>query len=161
VAALCGCAPTQPRTTEYLDVSFRQLIAVDDMNKTFHLIVDKSSQENPKFGSDIQVRIENLSEQEVSFPVDLGIKLFIVRDNGWLEIQNNNKYYSIGPALILKRQQETGHRITTGIRPVLPPDAKDARQQEILRIVAIGELISNGEKTGIPVGAYTDMFVNP
>ena len=83
-----------------------------------------------------------------------------IKNNKWVEIMNSNEYSGNGSILFPKGIQ-LGDRISTGIRPVLGPNIKDEGHQEILRIVIIGELISDGKKTGISAGAYTDVFVNP
>lgn len=159
-AILCSCIPVRPKVSESLETSFRELMLVDDINKSFQIYIDSTDRESMKFGSDIHVVIKNLSNQQIFFPVGYGIRLFIIRDSEWVEILNKNKYYGDGSFLRPKGIQELGDRISTGVRPILPSQIGFEDDQEILRIVMIGELMSDEEKTGIPVGAYTDIFVS-
>jgi len=155
-----GCSNSEPKISRDLQESFKNQVPVNDMNKSFCIWVDSSNYAELKFGSDIYVVIENLSDQQIFFPLGYGTRLFIVRDNKWVEIMNKNEYYGNGSILFPKGIQ-LGYLISTGIRPIIGPNIKYEGNQEILRIVIIGELISDGKKTGISAGAYTDVFVNP
>ena len=155
-----GCSSNKPKISSELQEYFKNQVPVRDLNKNFCIWVDSSNQADINFGSDMNVVIENLSDQQIFFPLGYGTRLFIVRNNKWVEIMNSNEYYGNGSILFQKGIQ-LGDRISTGIRPVLGPNIKDEGHQEILRIVIIGELITDGKKTGISVGAYTDVLVNP
>ena len=157
---ICGCAPAQPQISADLNNSFGKIIAMDDMNKYFQVRVDSSNQENMKFGSDTMITLTNLSDQKILFQVGYGIRMFVARDNNWIEVQNNAVYYGDEVIMQPKTSQMSEKYIVTGIQPIFSPEIKDEGHQEALRIVIIGEL-SNGEKPGIPVGAYTDVFVTP
>lgn len=162
MVTVCSCSPVQPSVSNDLEISFRELISIDDINKSFQIHAESIEQRNLKFESDIQVVLENLSNQQIFFPVGYGIRLFIIRDNAWIEIQNKNEYYGEGSLLRPKGEQELGDRISTGVRPILPPQIEDENHQEVLRIVIIGELIKDDDgRIGVPVGAYTDVFINP
>ncbi len=160
-AIVYGCSSSQPKISETMNISFRELVAIDEMNEYFQISVDSQSQEKLEFGSDIKVVFVNRSDWEIYFPVGYGIRLFIIENDKWVEIDNNDEYYGDGSLLRSVSEQGIGGRLVTWVRPVLPTDLADEGNPEILRIVMVGELLSAGEKTGIPVGAYVDLFLAP
>jgi hypothetical protein len=157
---LCACAPPQPKISESLEFSFREILAIEDVNNYFRIDVDHPEEGNFKSGSDIHVELYNLSDQQISFSINW-VRLFIVNENEWTDIRNNNVCYGEGALLRPKSDQELGARFSTWVRPVLPSQIETEGKPEIVRIVAIGELMSDGDTTGIPVAAYTDVFVSP
>jgi hypothetical protein len=101
------------------------------------------------------------SDQDIYFPVGYGIRLLIINNDKWIEVKNKDIYYGDGSWLQTKRDQMLGARLATGVRPILPPDLLNVGNQVILRIVIIGEIHSNNSNNGLPVGAFTDLFVTP
>lgn len=90
-----------------------------------------------------------------------GLRLFITIGDEWVEIQNTNEYYGEGSLLRPDNEQGAGC-LATWVRPALLSEIiVDEGKRVTLRIVVIGEFLSNGEGTGIPVAAYTDVFIIP
>lgn len=160
VVIMFGCSPAGPNISDSLEVSFQELIVSNNINKSFQIYIDSNDAENLKYGSDIKIAFKNVSGEDVFFEVGYGIKLYIIRDNAWVEIQNKNEYYGEGSILQTKNQQASGGRLVTGVRPVLPPGIAPIAD-EILRIVVIGEILSDGERTGHHAAAYVDLLLNP
>ena len=129
------------------------------MNELFQIYLDSPDEKNIKFGSVIKLLFRNVSGQEVFFPVGYRIKLFVIKNNKWIEIPNTVEYYGEGSLLQTKSEQALGGRIGAWVRPVLPSEIT-TEDQEILRILVVGELLTNGEKTGIPIGAYIDFLIS-
>jgi hypothetical protein len=160
-AIFSGCTSAKPKISTSLETSFQELLPIKDMNKSFQIYVDSSDQDNLKFGNDIKLAFKNITGQDVFFPVGYGIRLFVIRNNEWMEIQNYDDYYGEGSWLQTINQQTSGGRLVTWVSPVLPPEIADGDHQVILRTVIIGELVIDSKKTGIPVGAYTDVYLQP
>jgi hypothetical protein len=162
---ISGCSTNSPNVTRDMQESFQKLVAINEMNKDLRVTTDISDNNNLHIGSVIHLVIENLSDQPILIPEPSGIKLFIINDGEWSEINNNAEYYgnSEGPVLYPHEPSELRYRTSTGVSPVLKPGTKisDKGSKIVLRILIIGEMLMNGEKTGIPVGAYTDVYLTP
>jgi hypothetical protein len=144
--------------TEDMEKKFQNIFPLITMNESFQLKVN--SDENIfKFGSDIPVLFNNKSPYKIFFATDSFIKLFIIRDNKWLEIRNRNKYS--GVLVLSSKGTSLSDFNTTGVRPVLDNNIVSEGKEELLRIVMIGELMENGIRTGNFVGAYVDVYVSP
>ena len=156
---IIGCTSVRPRLSKELESSFQKTISVEDLNESIR--VRPASQERAKYGSNIKIRIQNVSDQPIYFPLDFEMRLFIIRDNEWVEIQDNNQYYGEGTLLHPKGQEESSGTITTWVRPVLPLNFTSGNDKDILRIVIIGEKQNDNMEFGTPVGAYTDIVVYP
>lgn len=156
---LAGCTSVRPNVPKELDISFQKIISIEDMNGSIR--IRQTSLETAKYGSNITVSIENLSNQPIFFPLNFGIRLFIIRDNEWIEIQDKNQYYGEGTLLHSKNHEDYSGKVTTWIRPVLPPELKSDGNHDILRILVIGETQGGGIEQGVLVGAYYDVDVYP
>lgn len=154
-----GCTSFQLSVPNELEISFRKMILIEDMNDSIG--IRKISSENAKYGSDVKVSIENLSSQPIYFPLDFVIRLFIIRDNKWVEIQDKNQYYGEGTMLHPQDQQESIGRVITWVRPVLPMGISSADNQDILRILITGEVQGIGVDNETLVGAYADIIIHP
>lgn len=159
IALLLSCKSSQIEVSENLENSFSKAIGIENLNKFFevHLV---SGEENFRFGSDIRISLYNSSGEKILFSVGYGIKLFVVYENNWLEIENKNKYSGEEVYLPSVSNQDLGARLVTGIRPVLPLNI-DLREKTILRILIQGVLIYDKSNNNIPVGAFVDVYVEP
>jgi hypothetical protein len=157
----CNCRPV-PNVSNALENSFRKVIATDEINNQFRIYLDSPKQDSLKIGSNIEISFRNLTDQEIFFQTGFGIRLFIIRDEKWVEILNNDEYYGKAPLLQgIGSQQAMLGGIPTGVRPALPPNVREAEHQELLRIMAVGELMDKGKKTGTLAGSYIDVLLMP
>ncbi|MFZ5909210.1 MAG: hypothetical protein ACOYYU_04270 [Chloroflexota bacterium] len=158
-----GCTHNQPSISKDLQESFQKLIVIEDMNKSLLVSIDASEQRYIKFDTDIRIIIENLSDKKILIPEPDGIKLLIVRNNEWVEVNDATEYYgnSEGPVLFPSAPLELKSRTTTWIHPYLNPEFDYTKESETLRVVIIGKIISDGEKTGELVSAYADVSIEP
>jgi hypothetical protein len=157
VISICRCKPIL-MVSDAQENSFQKIVAVENLNKYFQIYLDSANPKNLKMGDDIIIAFRNLTNQEVLFSVGFGIRLFIINDNKWVEIINDADYYGKGALLeSSKSQQAILGGFVTSIRPALPLNFVEANPLLKLRIFVIGELMNNGQKTGIPVGAYLDV----
>jgi hypothetical protein len=165
VILISGCSTNSPNVSSDLQEAFQQKMALEEINTKLRVTVDSSDNKNLRFGSVIHVVIENFSDQNILIPEPSGIKMFIINDGEWLEINNNAEYYgnSEGPVLYPYGSNELRYRTSTGVSPVLKPDTviSDPNSNIILRILIMGEQISDSKKTGITTGAYTDVYLTP
>jgi len=163
VLSLYGCMGNQIKISDDLQLSFFRLIPVADLNKSLRVTIIPDGQNENKFGSDIEIHVENLSEQHIFFTGDASLpRVFIIRENKWTEIKNHNDYYGDGWELSPKGERYPNPSLfATWVRPILEPNLENKRQQEIVRILIVGELAHDKQETGIPVGAYVDLLVNP
>ncbi len=59
-----------------------------------------------------------------------------------------------------KSDQALGVRLKTWVRPVLPPEVKPI-EREILHILVVGEILSDGKYTDAQTASYVDVIVVP
>jgi hypothetical protein len=158
--ATSACTQSHPEISDSLVMAFRDLIEIDSLNESFQISADTSNPKKLMYGSDVSIVFKNISGDEVFFPVGYGIRLFIIRDKTWVEIPNKNVYYGDGSWLQTRSDELLGARLGTWVRPVLPPGV-DAAGQDVLRIVVVGEIPSDQNKTGSYTAAYVDVFISP
>ena len=154
---LNGCYSPHPRIPTALEVSFRNLVPIADMNNYFQISVDSN---NSQFGQDITIVIRNLSDHDIYFPVENVIKMFIINSNKWIEVKDKDISYGDELWLRPKSEQMPEGRLVTWVRPILPSDLLNVGNQVILRIVIIGEMSLN-DTENVSVGAFTDVFISP
>ena len=157
---LSGCTNRQPRISTDNDISFKELVEIDDLNFTLTAKLLNPNGKSADFNSDIRILVENTSIEEVFLHADTSqtrIRVFILRENNWLEIQDAYVTYGDGNVLNAKGQMVSEWR--AWVRPVNNLSFGDSREREIVRVLVTGEMMSDGDLTGIPVGAYVDLFV--
>jgi hypothetical protein len=98
---ISGCSTSSPKVPGSLQESFQQLVTTDDMNKSLRVTAEISGKEELHFGSEIHVVIKNTSNQQILVRVPEGIKLFIINDGKWLEINDNNEYFGDSEGAVL------------------------------------------------------------
>ena len=157
--ALTSCMSAKPEISGALDSEFDEFVEIENLNKYFE-VRPTTGQEIYKLGSDIRIFLYNSLDEKILFPVGYGIRLFIVFDNRWLEIDNNNDYSGEAVMLPTVSNQNIGARLVFGVRPVLPLGI-ELYEKVILRILIQGLLISDKAPSDVPVGAFVDVYVEP
>jgi hypothetical protein len=160
---LLGCLPAKPKISQAEDDAFRKQIGMQELNSRFRISTPKDRRADPRFGSDIEVLIENVSNETIGFPIGFGIRMFALMDSHWLEVENADEYYGeSGSLLYPKDRLGMGGQLSTVVRPLLPLQMEDMKEKVVLRIMLLGEAESpNGGTEKTPVGAYTDVYVEP
>ena len=156
-----SCNPANPDVSQDLEDSFRKSVHINNLNVDFLISVELDDGEELENGSDIRVRLENISRHEILFSSALGNELYMIENNSWVQVQNLNKYYGTGSPLILKSEHQIDNKITSGVRPFLPEAINLEGYKAILRILMVGELLEDGARTGTLTGAYADVFIRP
>jgi hypothetical protein len=156
-----ACAARPAHIPVQLDRRFREQIGVADLNESLVLTAEVDTARPPRFGSDVSILLVNLSTEQVLLPDDLGLRLFIVRQDAWIEIANGNEYYAPWPPVILRAPPETESRLSSWVRALLPPTVDATAGPELVRRLVLGESIPDAGETGAPIGAYVDVLVYP
>jgi hypothetical protein len=160
-----SCSSNQPNISNSLQDSFKEMIPINDINTHFHINIINN--EKHKFGSDVNIVIENISDKPIYFSADAQkpfARIFVTRNNKWSEIQNKNLYFALTGgegSILFPSGSDQPNLFTTSVRPALGPNVKDLGSREVVRILVSGELMSDGKKTGILTGAYVDLFMEP
>jgi len=164
VLILDSCSAVQPNVSNDLEKAFEETISITDINS--HLRLKIISNER-KFGANIRILVENIGDTPIYFsenPETPFIKIFILQNDGWVEMENHATYFCItgdDSCVLSPVSVDYPHSFTTWIKPAVKYFEVDNGKQEIVRVFVSGELMVNGEKSGYQVGAYTDMFINP
>lgn len=144
---------------------FEQLTTISKMND--YLGVRILGKELGKYGTEIHILIENRSKKNITMSSDPNlppIKLFTFENDKWIEVENNVTYWSMTDedhTTLFHHGTGHGESFTTMVRPKFDSEIIDEKKQKPLRIFVFGELLSDGEVTGTPVGAYVDLYVEP
>jgi hypothetical protein len=127
------------------------------VNNNLKINIIYEEQTEYKFGSKVDVVIENVSDRKIFLPSDSSVlRAFIADNNTWVEVENDVTY--LGNGSILNPKGTVGTKWITVIRPVFEPSLGD---NMLVRILVAGEFVSNSERTGVPVAAYVDLVMKP
>jgi len=140
------------------------MIPVKDMNQSLRVTILYSNQNNPKFVPGMNVVVENMSASPIYFQDNPSpINLYIAQEGKWKEIKNNATLlsYQGNEGFILSPKNTQANVWTPPVVPDLETTQDTGKGQVDLRILVIGEFMLNGQKTGIPVGAYVDASIVP
>ncbi len=131
------------------------LLPFSDVNNTIHLSVT-SACPNKKLEINQQfcILIENISQESVHFPTDLGTKLYLYMDNEkkWIEVQNKTNYF--GEDIVLYPENEGISIYVNVVHPELPVSTAPVS----VRVIVVGQVEGNKARQ---VGAYLDVIVQP
>jgi hypothetical protein len=109
-----------------------------------------------KTSEPVSLLVRNVSQNQITFDPDLGARIFIYSEKGWIEVGNKMTYendsLTIDPS-------ENWYADKTASTFVLP-DLLDYSVQCNMRIFIIGDLMENG-KASKKVGSYIDLRLNP
>jgi hypothetical protein len=156
---LPSCTTDSDRIPSAMEKSLLATLSVNDMNESLQLKV-QGDEKTFGFGSDIPLLIYNKSPHSILFTGDSHMRLFTARDGEWLEVKNEITYSG---AMILSPQGTPLLDLSnTGIKPAFDEELIDNNKNNmLLRIVMIGEILENDVETGELVGAYVDVSVSP
>lgn len=166
VALLCSsCSKNQPAIPDELQVSFQNMFPAVEFNKDIQVRLRDVSGKTPVCESEIRIQVINASDEVVFLPYDpinLFIRVYTIRDNTWVELKNNVKYYSWtgedGDYLDPVGGQQIKDFFDV-VCPTMMPAVKKADDKEIVRVFVMGERIMNGKRSGVFTGAYIDLFM--
>jgi hypothetical protein len=105
----------------------------------------------------LTLSVEVMGDDEIVFPPDFGVKMFLYDAGDWVEIEGVATEYS-GGAFVLS--PSNGNPLLVGdttVFPILPDPDKPAT----LRIFVTGHFYRHGKATDERVGAYVDLVLKP
>ena len=161
---LPGCSGNEHSVSSALQESFATMIPVKDMNQSLRVTILYSNQNNPKFVPGMNVVVENMSATPIYFQDNPSpIRLYIAQGDKWIEVKNNATLlsYQGNPGFVLSPKNTAANVWTPPVVPSLAISQDAGKGQEDLRILVIGEVVLNGQKTGNLVGAYVDTLIAP
>ncbi len=160
---LPACSGDKPHISNDLQKSFTETIAVSDLNQSLQVRLWSDDVNEPRFGRLMNMDVENISDKPIYFSVNPApIRLFILQGGKWMQIGNDVTFISSsgGDGFVLSSKAEGSNMWAAGAVPALGSVGNIGKERLILRILAIGEFMVNGQRTGARVGAYTDAFIS-
>lgn len=159
LVVLPSCSKHSQSTSEKIKENFQTIVPITDMNKSLQVEV-YGGEKNFQSDSAIHLRLHNKSPHSIFFPLDSHIKLLMLSDAKWVQVKNEMTY----SGLLQLAPQDTPllDSNTTWVKPI--PGEKiirNAKENILLRIVMIGEIMENDIHTGTLVGAYVDVYITP
>jgi hypothetical protein len=150
-----ACTNNGPAIPSGLQKSFNTMFPIEDINKSVRLSIS-SLYHDRTIGSTVYLTLSNQSDNQIRFPVALGLRIFIIEKGVWVEVQNQVSMY--GNELVLEPKTDV---LMSQAEIDFDPKIIDNGKSIQLRAVVIGEKVVNGQKTGIPVAAYIDLTLKP
>lgn len=108
-------------------------------------------------GNPITVVVDVLGDETLVFPADFNIQCFTYSDSKWSEIEIEEIQRQSGKIIMHPSNGKPELIRSAMVLPII----NDLSDPVILRVVVVGHLYLNGEKTDQLVGAYTDMKLYP
>ena len=105
-----------------------------------------------KTNKPISLMIQNISEKQITSSQDFGARIFLLKDDKWVELQNKVVYTDDPVTLEPDENSDLTNIATVFILPDLP----DYSVTSNLRIFVIGNLTENGKESK-KVASYIDM----
>lgn len=130
-------------------------IPEDEINSRF-LIKAPSGWNTFKAGKVIVMDVEVTSNDQIEFDEANGIRIFMLERNDWIEIQNLMNYPG-GSILLSPAKGDPFKNGTVAVVPLL----EKSNDKVKLRIVLIGTIYKDGQKTNELTAAYIDILLNP
>jgi hypothetical protein len=156
---LLSCSSAKSEISDTLDAKFTELVKNEELNKYFEVRL-VSGQEAYEIGTVIRIFLYNVSDEKILFPVGYGIRLFIVIDNEWIEIDNKSNFSGEAVTLPSISNQELGARLSFGVLPALSSGI-EINEKIVLRILIQGTLMSSLDSENTSTGAFVDVFIEP
>lgn len=156
---LLSCSSANSEISDTLDAKFTELVKNEELNKYFEVRL-VSGQEVYEIGTVIRIFLYNVSDEKILLPVGYGIRLFIVIDNEWIEIDNKSIFSGEAVTLPSISNQELGARLSFGVLPALSSGI-EIHEKIVLRILIQGTLMSSLDSENTSTGAFVDVFIEP
>jgi len=150
--SLLGCS----QQSSSLEKEFSTLFPLTDMNESLQLAVD-SDKTSFKSYEEIPLTISNKSPYPLSFDINSHIKLLGSPDHlQWVDVKNGITYS--GTLVLSPSGTMLLDYAITVVQPLLDQSGFIIeKDQAVLRIVIVGEIMDTGEK----VGAVVDVVLKP
>lgn len=130
-------------------------IPLKDMNKELQLSAPPEIS-TFKIGDNLGLVLVNYSDNPILLPQDYGVHIYQFVDEKWELIENRIDYPSGGKA-VYPRDNQPVREVLLVVHPFIFSD-----QPIKVRVVVVGNYyLEEKKETGQPVGAYTDITLEP
>ena len=145
VIFLCSCVPSQspPHPEGIPNGNLNQVVK----------IIAPQEWNTFKLGNSIDLEITNLSNRSLVFDKGFGVRIFLAKNNQWVEIKDKLK--SIGADSIFMRPTTSNKSETRGFS--VSPDVDELAGKTLIRIYIFGKTLETNEV----IGAYVDVVLSP
>lgn len=126
-----------------------------EMNRQFHLDAPLGWNDF-KIGESVVLRVDVVSDNQITFRSDYGARVFILENQQWVEISNLMEYPEGSFILSPSKGDPSMHAAAS-----LFPDLPDTKKAVTIRIVLIGNIYRNGETTDERTGTFIDFKLRP
>ncbi len=110
-----------------------------------------------KIGEPISFAVDVICDDPIIFSRNYNIAVYQKEESNWVELDNVPEIRNDGEILLYPRSESPFNNGAASIIPIIEDQTKPVK----LRVVVIGHLYKNGEKTNQLVGAYTDVNLYP
>lgn len=133
-------------------------MGINDWNASLEVVVPETGDKADE-GQIIDVLVMNRSNKSIWFPLGYGAKAFLYSREGesWAELPNAVTYVGREDTLVPRTSPSSNWAAQVSLHPTIPPVNGGA----ILRIIAVGRIVSQGAVTDQAVGGYADLHLSP
>jgi hypothetical protein len=153
------------------EAEFQKLFPINAMNTK--LKFEKSNPNVPilnfadpedysmSFGKSVKLMLWNQSEDTIQFPFPKNFHLYTynAEKNTWLEIDNTEKYFLRNDKMIFQPKSQSSP--FSFMMVIFEPQRNPHVDNNVIRVVAVGDIMKNGVLTGEQTGAYIDLELKP
>lgn len=110
-----------------------------------------------EFGDPVSIVVEVVGDDPILFTGDYDISIFQKNGSLWSQVESVPKSRTDGVILLNPSEGDPKYYGAASIIPIIEDQTKPVK----LRVVLVGHIFLNGEKTDQMVGAYTDVKLYP
>lgn len=110
-----------------------------------------------KIGDPISFAVDVMCDDPIIFSRDYSIAAYQKKESIWVELNNVPETRNDGEVLLFPISENPFNNGAASIIPIIEDQTKPVK----LRVVVVGHIYLNGEKTDQLVGAYTDVKLYP
>ena len=138
---LASCAP-KPNDSSTSQISMPDIGIPVSENGKFILLETPEGWNSFSQAEPIVLRVKNVSDEALKFQPDFGARMFILRDNGWVELED-----TINDTLMDSLVLEPNHNNDPFNSEALPlfPKLENYKGDVTVRVIVVGQVVSSDE----------------
>lgn len=105
----------------------------------------------------VALSVEVVGDEQVIFPPDFGVRMFLYSEGMWVEIEGVPTEYRGGSFVLSPSHGDPFEVGDTSVFPIVPDKGTPA----LLRVFVTGHVYRDGKATDERVGAFVDLTLNP
>jgi len=161
VLVLTGCGLFTSPSAQSADSAWQSVaqgMGVQDWNESLEVSLPDPVGD-PLVGETVHILIMNRSDRLIEFPLGYGAKalLYSQEEHSWIELTNEMDYVGEEDVLEPRESPASNWVAQVSVRPAVP----SVKEETILRLLVIGNVVSTGPSTEERVGAYIDLNISP